>query len=233
MSTTNYDTRLKGRLNEALPGMLSSQLKSIAFGNVLRAMNVPLWRKVPAASPYNLATVQAVALPDDAKASAVIRAYARAGGVTGELVVDPYLAGAAPATGHVAVSPSGDVVVLAADAITDLDVSYEPMKVDVVEMTLPVVPGTGVCALPAALTAAPLGVYVLMEAEALTGVLVQKMRVLTPAAGAPATTNARLDVAKANVTFAIADAVTSARVTVGVVPGVDMDALLEATTNLL
>ena len=70
----------------------------------------------------------------------------------------------------------------------------------------------------------------LLEAEGLVGTVVEKKIVLVPAAGAPATHNARLDVAKANVQFAVADALTSVRVKLAVVPAVDLDALLEGTS---
>jgi hypothetical protein len=77
------------------------------------------------------------------------------------------------------------------------------------------------------------GVVLLMEAESLAGTLVAKMHVIKEAAGAPATTLARLDLAKLNVQFAVADAVTSARVKLAVVSAIDVDALLEAASATL
>ena len=65
----------------------------------------------------------------------------------------------------------------------------------------------------------------------LAGTLVGKMHVIREAAGAPATGLARLDLAKLNVQFAVADAVTSARVKLLVVSKTDVDALLEAASN--
>lgn len=172
-------------------------------------------------NPFDLGTLDALvpAVP----AMNIFRAYARAGTAgTGEMtVVAP---NTTPATGEIAVSPAGNIVTLAADAITDVDVEYMPARGDIFEFTGDV--ATGVMALPSQLTTR--GVVLLIEAEALAGTITGNKVVLAPAAGLPATLTARLDVAKANVQFNNAtDGVTRARVKLLVVAAVEMTTVLE------
>lgn len=172
-------------------------------------------------NPFDLGTLDALvpAVP----AMNIFRAYARAGTAgTGEMtVVAP---NTTPATGEIAVSPAGNIVTLAADAITDVDVEYMPARGDIFEFTGDV--ATGVMALPSQLTTR--GVVLLIEAEALAGTITGNKVVLAPAAGLPATLTARLDVAKANVQFNDAtDGVTRARVKLLVAAAVEMTTVLE------
>lgn len=245
MALSQNATALKLALNRANPTDLADQLRSIGFGDILRAYPTMLRRKFPAANLYNIATANCITLPDDAKAAVIFRAYAHAtsaAGTLGSLVVDADAS--APLDGHVSIQPNGDICLgTVAGAYTDCDVFYLPQKQDIVEIVLPVVAATGVCALPISLTgiaptatvpsAAGTGVTNLLEAEALVGTVPGKKIVLVAAAGAPATLNARLDVAMKNVQFAVADGVTSARVKVGVTSKLDVDALLEAISNFL
>lgn len=238
---------LKGRLDQADINTIADALRTLGFGSLLRNAKAFLWRKGVSATsgallnPYINASALAVVvnpsgvvgegsllgLPDDAKAATILRATAIAGtGTPGELTIDGL--GTTPAAGHIAVSPNGDIITNSTDAWTSIDVVYEPLRYDLQELTLPVVPGTGVCALPTKFTTAPSGVILVLEAEALVGTSTGKKIILAPAAGAPAAGNARLDLAKANLQFAVADAVTSARVKFGFVPVIDPNALLEA-----
>lgn len=218
-------TSLKSTLDNANPNTIADKFRTIKIGSVLRAVATFLRKKDPAASPYQLATLEALTLPDDAKASTIDRAYSRAGGVTGELTVVAY--GVTPATGEIAVAPNGDVVVLAADAITSLDVTYQPEKQDIYEAELEV--AANVLTIPAPFT--DQGVINLLEAEATTGTATGKKIVLVPGGGAPAAGQARLNVAKTTVTFAVADAVTKARVKFSTVPATDVDALLQGESS--
>lgn len=228
MITENTDS-LKNKFNIANPNIVPDGLRIVKFGNVLRAIHTALRKKTVAASSYQLGTLQALALPDDGKAHSITRAYARSGaGTVGELAVQAY--GAAPAAGQIAVAPNGDIVVLAADAWTSIDVSYQPEKYDLIELTLPVVPGTGVCALPTAVTAP--GLVNLLEAEVLAGGSLGKKIILVPAAAAPAAGRALYKTTGDQVLFAIADAVTSARVKLAVCASTDIDALLEAQSSI-
>lgn len=204
-------------LNRANANTLSSQLSALKFGNVLLGQTNQQMRKlnpsVLGTSGYTLATLHALRCPDNARAAAVIRATVRAGGVTGELA--PQAFGATPATGQIAVAPNGDIVVLAADAITDLDVVYASERGDVLETFLPVV--ANVATLPVGGPWAR-GVILLLEAEAVTATAAGPKIVLVPGAGAPAAGQTRLNLAKTTVTFAGADAVTRCRVKAIVVP---------------
>jgi len=214
---------LKNNVNKADPNTLADYLRQLGIGDILRALPTTLRKKAPVADAGSLATLQAVVLPDDAKACTISRATVRAGGVTGELAVVAY--GATPTTGQIAVAPNGDIVTLATDAITDLDVVYSPEKADPFEITLPV--ATHVLTIPATFTSK--GVVLLLEAVATKGTATGKKIVLAPGAGAPAAGQARLNIAKSTVTFAVADAVTEATVKFVTASAIDVDALLTAT----
>lgn len=227
MAITILDQSFKNKLNAANPDVIADAMRIMKFGDFVRSQKTFLHKKVPVASGYQLATLQAFLLADDGKALTVTRAYARAGTATaGELAVVAY--GTTPATGQIAVAPNGDIVVLAADAWTSVDVFYQPDAYDVAEVTLPVT--TNVLTLTAALAA--VGCKALLEAEAVAAGSTGKKIILVPGAGAPAAGQARLNLAKTTVTFAGADAVTSARVKLAMVPGTDLDALLTAISQV-
>lgn len=233
MSLTTLSTALVAILNQAPPNALADILRQLGFGSILRAAPTYLRNDATAANPYNLSSVVTCGLPDDARANVGFSAYARAGsGTLGPLVYDG-VTGTAPAAGHFAVTPNGDVAFAAADAWTSVDVVYLPEKQDVVEVTIPVVPGTGVCALPTAtgqLMAA--GVVTLIEAEALAGTVTGKAIVLAPSNSAPgATHEANLNLAKTQVLFKVSDAVSSARLKVGIVCAIDVNVLLETVAG--
>lgn len=228
MTINVLENSLKNKLDLANPNVIADGMRITKFGSILRASTTFLRRKVPAADAGSLATLQALVLPDDAKALTILRAYARAGtGTAGELAVQAF--GATPAAGQVAVAPNGDIVVLAADAWTDLDVVYQPDKYDIGEVTLPAV--AHVVTLPAQF-ATNTRVVALLEAVATVGTSTGKKIVLVPGAGAPAAGQARLNLAKSTVTFAAADAVTQATIKVALVSAVDVDALLTAASQI-
>lgn len=226
MSVTNAATSLKNRLNAANPNELASYLQAIKFGDVLRSLPTTLHKQDPAAQSYQLASLEALTLPDSAKARTIARATVRAGGVTGELAVKLY--GVTPGSGEIAVAPNGDIVFLASDAITDVDVVYNPEIYDIVELDqFPVV--ASVLTIPTAYTT--LGVKFLMEAEVIAGGVTGKKIIFVPGT-APATTKANLNVAKTQVLFNVAtDLVTKARVKFAVAPGTNVNALLEADAS--
>jgi len=250
---------LVARLNAAGANTLADMLRLVGFGTFLRQSEVGLRRQNAfggAANPYvGVATCKVITLPDDAKARSISRVYARAQdaststGTLGELTAKtPY--GTTPTTGTVGISPSGDLMFLTTDAYNDVDLDYAVQKQDVVELTLSVVPGTGVGLIPAkyagaaapGANAAP-GVVSMLEAEILAGTNVGKCAVLVPG-GAPATTlNANLSANKMQLQFRIADVVTQVRVKLGIASGsipnsnggapagsggVDLNAVLEA-----
>lgn len=215
---------LKMELDVAQPNRLPDALRMAKIGTRLRSYVTRIYRVAPAVSSYVLATLWSVPLPEDAKASTISRAYARAGTAgTGEMTV--VAANVTPATGQIAVAPNGDIVTLAADAITDLDIEYTPLRADVV--TIIGTPASGSIAIPTSIT--QYGALVLMEAETLAGGAGGKLKVIAPGAAAPATTQARLNVAKTAVLVLAGDGATSVRLKLGIVPKVDENAMLAQT----
>lgn len=215
---------VKDSLNTANPQNLADNLRSVALGDMMRAETTHLRAQAPAVNSSNLSSLKAVALPDDAKASYILRAYARAGSAgTGEMSVQSF--GTTPTSGQIAVAPNGDIVTLGSDAITNLDVVYVPEKVDIVTLTGTVT--SNAFAIPSSYT-----VVSLHSATANTGTVTGAEVILTPSGSAATTGTCRLDVAKANVKFYSGDAVTNCTVTLGVVKAVDSNAVLESAANL-
>lgn len=228
-------TTTKDSINGANPNTLPDLMRSARLGDVLRAQTVQVRRKqnpdTAGVSPYDLATLDVIQLPDDGKATDILRAYARAGtAAAGGLTrVAPNVT---PMTTEIAVTPAGNIALLAADAYTDVDIEYygargESFSIDVSAVV------ANVLTIPA--TLATRGVVLLMEAEALTGTATGKKIVLAPGAGAPAAGQARLNLAKSTVTFAAADAVATARVKLLLVEtsGRDLDSVLRSDATIL
>ena len=224
---------LKDALDRANPNTLPDGCRIIKLGQTLQqdvkqALHGVDIHTDHGASPYDDATLDVIQLPDDCKAGTILRAWSKAGGAgTAAQTVDA--PDSVPAVaGHIAVQPTGNIGVLAADACTAIDIEFIPRRGDMLEVELPVV--AGVLTLPAAMTTP--GVLYLCEAEATVAGAVGNKVVLVPAAGAPAAGQARLDVAKATVTFAAADAVTQARVKCLCAPTANLHTLLQADSVL-
>lgn len=219
----------KDQLNAANLNDLADLLRDFKFGDILRAITTSLRKKAAVAggtTNYNLATVFVYVLPTDAKAASIDRCTVRAGGATGEFAPQTY--GTTPSTTQCAVTPNGDLAFVAADAPTDFDVIYRPEKGDVLELFLDCT--ASVATIPAKYSTQ--GVVLLMEAEAVAGSVTGKKIVLVPGSGGPATTQARLNVAKTTVTFNNGtDAVTKCRVKLLLASAVDVDAKLLATAT--
>jgi hypothetical protein len=257
MATQPFES-VRQALSRVDPNTAQDILRSLAFGDVLRAAPVYL-RSVSAgttgAVPQQLATLGCVVLPEDAKAAYILRCTVKAAGVAlGEFTVEPY--GTTPATTQVAVAPNGDIVFLGSDAVTSADILYVPEKGDVLgqlansnatqntslgasgfgtgitSLTLAVTPGTGVCALPSAYAGKTI---LLMQANATAGTTTGQKIILVPAGSAPATGKAALNTAKTQILFATADAVTSCTVDIlvasGLAGGADVNAILEAANS--
>lgn len=211
----------KDKANYPNTNTIADVLGRLALGDLLLGQLIQFRRSIDmtaaaqANDGYNVATLSPIVMRSDLlpPAATILRATVRAGGVTGELTADAY--GTTPATGHIAVAPNGSIVALTADAITNMDLVYVPERGIVVELFLPVVSGTGVLTIPASLLTGGIGgngVVLLLEAEALAATVTGKKIVLVPGT-APATTQARLNVAKTQVLFNVAtDVVTRARV---------------------
>ena len=180
-------------------------------------------------------TVQSLTLPDDAKMCATNQSnglvgsgttaagggFIRAGAVVGPLSFS--IPGFLLFSQGFAMSPSGDLIVFATDAITSLDFGYFPEQQDVVNGVYVVTPGTGV------VLGLPLSLNMLMEAEIINGGVVGKCAIQVPvgfnctAGGtngigpvALSTLQARLTAGKQGVAFCTTDAVTLVRLKLGV-----------------
>lgn len=217
---------LREALDDANPSNAWDYLRKLRLGMIIQQLAVWLFSKDPAASLYQLATLEAVVLPDLAKASHLKSAYARVGGVTGDLVIVANRT--TPGSGEAAIAPNGDIVTLAADAITALDLEYEPMaQYEVAEETLVVTAND----LTFPTTGKYLGktIIAVLECEALTGGVTGKNIILKAGARSVTTKQANLNIAKTKVLFVAADAVTKAKVKFAYSSDVDVAALLAAT----
>lgn len=203
---TNIDA-----LNKADPNNLPDLLRYMRVGDLLSGHLTQFRDKqVPAAKTNELATLHGLGLPYKSRATSILRAYGRTGTAgTGELAVQAF--GATPTSGQIAVSPSGDIVTLAADALTDVWVVYTPMPGEVIE--LPALPApAGVLTLPTWVS--DRGPIYLLEAEATAATNTGRKIVLANATTNTATTKAALSVDGTKVYFNTAtDVVTEARVT--------------------
>ena len=206
---------LRETANRANPNGLNSILQALKIGDILTQRTPRVMRaQVPTASDVTLAAplvCDRIRLPTDCKASRIRRASARAGGGTlGEMTV--HALGANPGANEIAVAPNGDIVTRHADLYTSVDVDYEPAVGKLVTVSnVPVVAASGVCTLPAWVTA--LHPHMLVQATSTAGTLVAAMTTTWRAAAAPATTFACLNLIGTIVYFAIADAVTMCNLT--------------------
>jgi hypothetical protein len=222
---TSLTTSLKEALNRSNLNSLASMLASILFGDVVRRQQTQLRAAVPATDPYGPASNVSLILPDDAKCASIVKAYARAGsGTAGELTVEPL--GASLSAGQCAPSIDGNLIFYAADAWTSVDVLYDVQHLHVVELTLPVVsnaivlpPGAGVAC-------------ELLEVQR-TDTSTANYAVTAPAASNSTTATACFNLAKTSILFDSANSVVSARVKLGVVDPVNVNALLEATSTFI
>lgn len=217
-------------LNRADPNTLADIFRSLKIGDVLRALPVAIRRSTTAADVSVVAAAFVVSDQfEDARATAIpegtiLSAYARAGaGAPGALNPVAY----PPAVANdIAIAPNGSLVTLAADAWTDVDVSYTVEKGDVLEVSGSVVANS--LPLPSNVTIP--GAVLLISANALTGASTGFKFVAT---GAPAAGEAALNAAKDAVLFNAADAVTSATVRLLVASSVDVNAALEADSTFV
>lgn len=221
-----------GALNNINPNQIADRLRAMQFGSFVRADQIPLRQLSPNTAPANpyapTAAFQSIILPDDAKALSVLRAYGRAnsGSVTNGELTPKATAGSPytnPTTLTVGVSASGDLTFLASDAWTNVDIFYQPERYDVVELVLPV--ASSIMTLPASLVTQ--GVVFMLEAQALVGTTIGTKFVQPPGAAPGTTGQANLSLAKNTVLFTVADAVTSARVKLGLCTAMDLNAFLE------
>jgi len=201
---------LRNILDEGNPNKMPSGAQLARLGSAVAL--VP--RRIRAAVVANT-----LALPDNAKAEAILNGFVVAGGTTGP--VTPVL-GAAPATTEVGISLTGDIVFQATDAVTEAEVVYLAQEGDVVEEML-------VVAADSASLASGRKAIRLLEAESLEGTTVGALAVEARGA-APGAGEASQDLDGAVVSFNAGDAVTRARVKYIALPGAGTKAAIG--TNL-
>jgi hypothetical protein len=245
MTTPSATTNpLKNSFDTAKPETIADLFRIIALGDVLRDQLPQVLRKqLPVSDPAQLGTLQSFGCPaKGAPAASILRARAWRGTTTpAELTIEAY--GATPGSGQIAVAPNGDIVVLAADAWLDVDVTYMPERGDVV--VLPPLPvATGLLTLPkTVLDASGNRMAILLLSAVVTavssGTALGAKNVLVPAGtiGAtalPATGKAQMTLDGLGVQFNNAtDHVSQAQVTLFVVSANDLDTLLESASNIM
>lgn len=208
--------------NRADLNTLADLLRRLGFGDMLAALPTFLRRSAAAAVAYSGASLAISAQQHPART--ILGAYARAGaGTVGPLAV---VTTVPPAAGEISIAPNGAIITAAADAWTSVDVSFIPDKGDVIEFTGNVV--ANVLTLPTNILNA--GPVRLLEAEALVGTSTGK-KFCDAIGAAVAAGEAALNLALTTVTFAGADAVTSARIKVLVCSEKDVSALLASTNS--
>jgi hypothetical protein len=212
----------KDAFDRANPNTIADLFRKAKIGKVLRGQIPQVIRaNTPVADDGVDSTLFACMLPNDAKASAILRAYARSGvGTPGELTI--VLPNVVPAASEIAVAPNGDIVTLAADAWESLDVTYVPERGDVVEYTATV--DSDAIALPSHIT--DRGVIYLLDALVTTGAPAGRKEIVAPGT-APAAGQAALDDAKEIVNFAAGEA-TEATLRLLIVAADDLGSLLES-----
>jgi len=159
-------------------------------------------------------TAHVLTLPADAKAHRLVGGFIIAA-TAGVGVLDPVAEDAALASGQAQITAAGDILFLAADAVTEAEVYYHTAEQKPVTVDVTVVAATGVASL------VPRAGLRLISAEALTGTVTGVFTVLARGVlqAGLATTQAALQPDGETVEFLIADAVTSARLTYVPQPG--------------
>lgn len=193
---------LRDVLNESNPNKLPSGAQTLRLGDALALVTL---------FASGTVTSDVLSLPESEKAGQITRAFARVGGSTGyKTVVAPETT---PAAGECAITPSGDVLFAAADAVTSAEVMYAPVEGEVFEDVVD-------AAASAAAFVQGRRALALLSAEVITGAIPGTK---TPAArgSAPAAGTAALSAAGTGVAFNAADVVAgSVRLRYLAVPGV-------------
>jgi hypothetical protein len=205
--------KLQDVLNESNPSKIATALQLVKIGNVVDL--APKFVK-------GAVTTNVLALPNDAKAVAILSALRTAGTVVG--YATPVLPGATLATNQVKVNQLGNIEFFATDAVTAAEVVYVTAEGDVVVDTIPVVAGTGIGTLDT-------DAVQLISAVVTAGTSLGAKTVLARAESAPAAGNVNLGLTANQVRFAVADAVTQATVTYIAKPNPTVDALVRSNVD--
>jgi hypothetical protein len=174
---------LKSAANEGDTNKIGSVAKDVGLGSALTLGPM---------SVRGAVTASKFTLPDNAKASNVVRCFATAGTVTGALT--PIISGVV-ATGQCAIDVLGNVVFFGADAVTAAEILYEPLEGDVIT-TSTVTDATGLALLGGS------GQGRLLLAATIAGA----SRVVLARAAVPTATDAALTLLGTGIKFNVADA---------------------------
>lgn len=214
-----------GGYTDVAPKLNASSMQQ-AVDSAKRSLPIQLRAVTPSAAnsnPYVQQSLPVITLPDNAKVlggnggntvSLVVPAtnfgqgWARAGSGT----LGPLAGNASVGASQYAATASGDLVFNATDAWTSVDIGYLPNRYDVVNATYTCTSGSGVVA------GLPTGIIFILEAEVLVGGSTGGKIVFFPNSTAPSAGQCRLSLGKTGVFFAIADAATSVRLKLGVIP---------------
>jgi hypothetical protein len=198
IAQTSANESVREALNRADISVLADALRGTAFGDVLRGLPVYLRAVGVTATPKEqVSTLDAIVLPEDAKAAVLHRVTVRtATAAAGEFSIQAY--GATPTTTQVAIGPNGDIVFLHTDAVTSVDVVYTPQKGDVLGnqansrlgiTSLVLSVATGIATIPAPYSGKAI---LLMQANATAGTVTGFKQILVPATAATAAGTAAL-----------------------------------------
>jgi len=112
---------LRAALNESNPNKLPVGGHDVLIGSALGL--TPAYFEGAVAADI-------LTLPEEAKAAAPLLVFARTGGTTGYKVpTDPETV---PLAGEVSITPTGDLIFAAADAVTTVEATYAPIEGDII-----------------------------------------------------------------------------------------------------
>lgn len=190
---------IKDVLNESNPNKLPSGAQIAKLGSALSLEPVFLDSAVSS---------DTIVLSNAAKARIGVAAFASAGGATGAL--SPV--SGAPAAGQFSISPTGDFLFAAADAITQAEVSYLPVEGELITESVNVVGSSA--ALPSGRKA------VLLIAASITVGIATGAKTVVARDSAPAAGEAAINAAGTAIAFNAADVVAgSCELTYIITPG--------------
>src|SRR3990172_7428687 len=101
---------LRSALNESNPNKIAAVLHASAAGAAFAA--IPQFFR-------GAVVADALVLPEDLRAAAVLAGFRTAGGATGQIIPD--IQSAVPAAGEAAPGPTGNILFAAADAVTEAE----------------------------------------------------------------------------------------------------------------
>jgi len=208
---------VQAALDKANPNTLPDNLRLARIGRTLA--DGSYWERVAVA-----ANIGVLAIP----AKSILSCYASAAGAPGWMV--PVINEAVPIAGQCAINPDGNIELAAADAVTEIEVIYQPVLGDLITETVAVAAGGLAAAMLNGHHIAQLVTATLDAAATLPGI----KTVVARGTGAPAATTMATTFGGAGVQFAPADCVGAcgASVTYYATPGEGTGIRAELHTDL-